>query len=54
MMNQSELRAITGNLLKEWVKSRVEGAIVSGFAPYCLEKWREIFNQSMIVAITIE
>lgn len=52
VINQSEFRAVTSNLFKEWGKSRIEGAIVSSFAPYCLETWREILNQSLIVAIT--
>ena len=44
-----ELKAITCNLAKARVKSRVQGAIGFGFASYWLKNWREIFQ---LVAIT--
>ena len=41
--NQSEFLAITCNLLKAREKSRVHGAISSGFASHCVKNWRESF-----------
>ena len=43
-MNQSQLLAITWNLLKAREKSRVHGAIGFGFASHWLKNWRESFK----------
>ena len=43
-MNQSELQAITRNLLKAREKSRVQGAIGFRFASNWFKNWREIFK----------
>ena len=43
-MNQSQLLAITCNLLEAREKSRVHGAIVFGFASHWLKNWRESFE----------
>ena len=52
--NQSEIQAITGNVLKAREKSRVQGAIGFGFASHWLHNWRDIFSQSLSVAITFD
>ena len=43
-MNQSELLAITCNLLKAREKSRAQTAIEFGFASHLSKNWREIFT----------
>ena len=43
-VNQSEFLLITSNLLKEWEKSRVHGAIGFNFASHWLKNWRESFK----------
>ena len=43
-MSQSQLLAITCNLLKAREKSRVQGAIGFGFASYWLKNWHESFK----------
>ena len=43
-MNQSQLLAITCNLLKAREKSRVQGAIGFGFASHWLKNWRDSFK----------
>ena len=43
-MNQSELIAITLNLLREREKSCVQGEIGFGFASHWLKNWREILK----------
>ena len=43
-MNQSELLAITCNLLKARQKLRVQDAICYGFGSHWLKNWRETFN----------
>ena len=43
-MNQSELIAITLNLLTEREKSYVQGEIGFGFASHWLKNWREILK----------
>ena len=42
-MNQSVPQAITCNLLKEWEKSHVQGAVGFGFASHWLKSWQNIF-----------
>ena len=43
-MNQSQFLAITCNSPEAREKSRVHGAIGSGFASHWLKKWRESFK----------
>ena len=43
-MNQSQFLAITCNSLEAREKSRVHGAICSGFASHWLKNWRESFK----------
>ena len=43
-MNQSQFLAITCNSLEAWEKSRVHGAVGSGFDSYWLKNWREPFK----------
>ena len=43
-MNQSELPAITSNLLKGRDVSRLQGAIGFGFSSHWLKNWREVFK----------
>ena len=43
-MNQSELLAITSNLLKGRAVSRLQGAIGFGFSSHWLKNWREVFK----------
>ena len=54
--NQSEFQAITGNVPKAREKSRVQRAIGFGFgfASHWLHNWRDIFSQSLSVAITFD
>ena len=43
-MNHSQFLAITSNSLKAREKSRVQGAIASGFASHWLKNWPESFK----------
>ena len=43
-MNQSELLAITSNLLKARDISRLQGAIGFGFSSHWLKNWLELFK----------
>lgn len=53
-MNYPELLAITGNLLKAWEESRVQGAISCCFAYHRLKTWCEVFaRHSVSVEITV-
>lgn len=53
-MNYPELLAITGNLLKAWEESRVQGAISCCFAYHRLKTWRKVSSShSVSVEIAI-
>ena len=52
-MNQSQFLAITCNWLEARERSRVHGAIGSGFDSHWLKNWRESFKQSLSVAFAI-